>query len=90
MGGVFIILLGVIALAIITINTREVNIVAGSFFSAVLIMLGIIAEISKYEPSALDVYRGRTELKITGEYKDSVFIPTDTTVIFRKEKEWIH
>lgn len=26
----------------------------------------------------------KTELKITGTYKDSIFIPTDSTVIFKR------
>lgn len=26
----------------------------------------------------------KTELKITGTYKDSTFIPTDSTVIFKR------
>lgn len=36
------------------------------------------------EPKAIDVYRNKTELKINGTYKDSIFIPTDSIVIFKK------
>lgn len=28
--------------------------------------------------------RRKTKLKITGTYKDSIFIPTDSTVIFKR------
>lgn len=41
--------------------------------------------ISDDKPKAIDVYRGKTELKINGEYKDSVFIPTDSIVIFKNK-----
>lgn len=34
-------------------------------------------------PNAIDVYRGKTELKITGTYKDSTFISEDSIVIFK-------
>lgn len=44
------------------------------------IILNIIT--SKY-PTALDVYRGNTTLRVTVENN----IPVDTTVIFRYEKE---
>lgn len=46
-------------------------------------MIGLIVSTTK-NPSAIDVYRGKTELKITGIYKDSIFIPTDSTVIFKR------
>lgn len=36
-------------------------------------------------PTALEVYEGKTELKIEGTWKDGVFTPTDSTVIYKKE-----
>ena len=46
--------------------------------------IGLINQInSSKEPSALDVYRGRTELKISGEYEDSTFVPKDSIVVFK-------
>lgn len=35
-------------------------------------------------PTALEVYEGKTELKIEGTWKDGVFTPTDSTVIYKK------
>lgn len=46
-------------------------------------IVGLVVSIIEI-PSAMDVYRGKTELKITGTYKDSIFIPTDSTVIFKR------
>lgn len=51
-------------------------IICGIIFTIVL-----IDYISKYEPTALDVYQGKTTLEIT--YRDS--IPTDTIVVFKDE-----
>ena len=59
----------------------------GVFMGAIIIMLMIIeiclVEIitEKPTPSALDVYRGNTELEITSVNG----IPTDTVVVFKKE-----
>lgn len=41
--------------------------------------------ISNDKPKAMNVYRGKTELKINGEYKDSIFIPTDNIVVFKNK-----
>lgn len=46
---------------------------------AVIGLLFIIAHIS-YTPTALDVYRGKTELRITYDGK----IPVDSVVIYKK------
>ena len=60
---------------------------AGVFIGAIIIMLMIIeiclVEIitEKPTPSAIDVYRGNTELEITSING----IPTDTVVVFKKE-----
>lgn len=51
-------------------------IICGIIFTIVF-----IDYISKYEPTALDVYRGKTTLEIT--YRDSV--PVDTIVVYKKE-----
>ncbi len=57
-------------------------------FIGVVIMTLVIIEIclisiilEKQKPSALDVYRGNTELEITSVNG----IPTDTVVVFKKE-----
>ena len=51
------------------------------FICNVLLIIIIITYISKDEPTALDVYEGKTTLEIT--YIDT--IPVDTTVVFKKE-----
>ena len=42
----------------------------------------ILADIVDTSPTALDVYKGNTELRITYEGK----VPVDTIVIYKKEK----
>lgn len=51
-------------------------IICGIIFTIVL-----IDYISKYKPTALDVYQGKTTLEIT--YRDS--IPVDSTVVYKEE-----
>lgn len=51
------------------------------FICNVLLMIIIITYISKDEPTAKDVYQGKTTLEIT--YRDS--IPIDTIVVYKKE-----
>ena len=57
--------------------------IAGGGSFCVLILVGIIAGVCcntpKKEPTALDVYRGKTTLEIT--YRDSVAI--DSTVVYK-------
>lgn len=53
-----------------------------TFIAVLLIGVGAIIlheGIQSFEPSAIDVYRGKTTLEIT--YKDS--IPVDTVVVFK-------
>ena len=47
-----------------------------------LVTLAIMMSIIGSKPSAIDVYRGDTELEIT--YRDT--IPVDTTVVFKNRK----
>lgn len=56
-----------------------------SVFSVILtgaVIMGIF-NICK-GPEAIDVYNGKTELKISGIYRDSLFIPSDTIVVFKE------
>ena len=48
---------------------------------SIIFTIVLIDYISKYEPTALDVYQGKTTLEIT--YRDS--IPIDTIVVFKEE-----
>ena len=88
---VFAIIIGVLILASIILCTYisercDGSFVAGVFIGAITIMLMIIEicliEIitEKPTPSALDVYRGNTELKII--YINGT--PVDTVVVFKK------
>ena len=86
------IIVGVLIFALIILCTYisercDGSFVAGVFIGAITIMLMII-EIclvvtikEKPTPSALDVYRGNTELEITSVNGT----PIDTVVVFKKE-----
>lgn len=83
---IFVIIIGVLILAFPIITSGDKDSVLVGMFGGMIILLGIvgIADYFNPTPSAIDVYRGETELKITGTYKDSIFIPTDSTVIFKR------
>lgn len=80
----FFIIIGVVALVILIISSDNTGVIIGTFCATITFMLGLISLDYERNPSAIDVYRGKTELKITGTYKDSIFIPTDSTVIFKR------
>ena len=86
------IIVGVLILALMIVGEYIRDRCSGGFedgaFMGVIIMLLIIIEvyllsniIGKPTPSALDVYRGNTELEITSVNGT----PTDTVVVFKKE-----
>lgn len=65
-------------------TSKDDDAVVGSLFGCVLFALGFIMILSLCEvvnnpPGAIDVYRGKTTLKIT--WRDS--IPVDTVVIWK-------
>nr|CDL66463.1 unnamed protein product [uncultured bacterium] len=86
------IIVGIIIFALITLvyhidEKTGGNFVAGVFIG-VIIMVLIVIEIclvsmiiEKPTPSALDVYRGNTELEITSVNG----VPIDTVVVFKKD-----
>ena len=87
---IFAIIIGVLILASIILCTYisercDESFVAGVFIGAVIMILMVIeiclVEIIKEKPtpSALDVYRGHTELEITSVNG----VPTDTVVVFK-------
>lgn len=78
------IVIGVLGIIITSLVSERVDIVLLSFVFTMAFVAGLIAFGSKDSLKAIDVYRDKTELKITGEYKDSMFIPTDITVVFKK------
>lgn len=51
----------------------------------VSILFGLFFNSISSEPQAIDVYRGKTELKIEGYYQDSVFITTDSIVVYKNK-----
>ena len=55
---------------------------ATTTIGAMLLLSCILSIIDKTNPKAIDVYRGKTTLKIT--YKGGV--PTDTVVVFKERK----
>lgn len=62
------------------------NNILPSLISGVVFGILIGLFISPYRtdiPQAIDVYRGRTELEITGVYRDSVFVVKDSVVVFK-------
>ena len=89
---IFAIIIGVLILASIILCTYisdrcDESFDAGVFIGAIIIMLMIIeiclVEIitEKPTPSALDVYRGNTELEITSVNG----VPTDSVVVFKEK-----
>ena len=89
---IFAIIIGVLILASIILCTYisercDGSFVAGVFIGAITIMLMIIEMClvaiitGKPKPSALDVYRGHTELEITSVNG----VPTDTVVVFKEK-----
>lgn len=80
--GIVLIIAGIIAIIIAHIIENKDRIFIGCL-SGIFLEAGILLLCIEDRPRAIDVYRGRTELKITGEYKDSIFIPTDTIVVFK-------
>ena len=80
--GIIMIILAVLALSISA--SEEPYFSTVSFISGCAVIFGIFVVIdtsSPEEPSAIDVYRGKTTLEIT--YRDS--IPVDTVVVFKDE-----
>lgn len=58
----------------------------GIYFGTLLVCVGsslITASLYETNPSAMDVYQGKTTLEIT--YKDGV--PVDSAVVFKNEEE---
>lgn len=78
---IIIILIGVIILLLMEYKESSSGTATCGFISGCISCLGVIILcLSYFEiPSALDVYRGRTTLKITYENK----VPVDTVVVFK-------
>lgn len=77
----------IIVFIVIGICTTIINEDRNIIWASVLLVIAFIGEVFiiydiNNTPTALDVYEGNTELKITYEGK----IPVDTIVIYKKEK----
>ena len=81
---IVLIIIGASILVALIVASDNTIAIAVTFFSTIVLVIGLVALDYERNPSAIDVYRGKTELKITGIYKDSIFIPTDSTVIFKR------
>ena len=88
---IFAIIVGVLILALITLETHLSERYGGNFDTGVIIgiiiAILVVIEICLFSmivekpiPSALDVYRGNTELEITSVNG----LPIDTVVVFKK------
>lgn len=80
---VYIFLICFIGICLTTAMTTEngvrfISILVCMFF-AVILALVTKSDLSKTDPKAIDVYRGKTTLEIT--YRDS--IPIDSIVVFK-------
>ena len=76
----------IIVFIVIGICTTIINEDRNIIWASVLLVIAFIGEIFiiydiNNTPTALDVYRGNTELKITYEGK----VPVDTVVIYKKK-----
>jgi hypothetical protein len=75
--GVILFVIG--ASIIFVITDCDLGVVAGTF----LVAIGTIIFINEGHPTAMDVYQGKTTLKVT--YKDNV--PVDSVVVFKDNEK---
>ena len=71
-----------------SVKKRNKSLVLTIIFYTISIQLfssAIQISLDKQKPSALDVYRGKTELKINKTYEnDSIVVECDSMVVFKK------
>lgn len=92
MVGYMILIAVIIGLAITSIiilldeNSKEARRMGAGFgFFIVGIMVSFLSEIISPKPSAIDVYRGKTSLKITETVQDSIVIKRDSIVVWKEK-----
>lgn len=78
--GVLMLITSVITLCTMAINDKYTIIIAIILLTIVVIESSFIITYINYVPTALDVYKGKTELRITYDGK----IPVDSVVIYKK------
>lgn len=82
----FIVLLALALCNAIYIIDSKNNRNSSNVTMSILIVVFIILAFATYcnKPKAIDVYRGKTELKITGKLKNGMVVPYDTLVVYKK------
>ena len=63
-------------------NSFTIGVISG-FVSALLITIPVAIMFDKTTPSAIDVYRNKTELKVKYVIENNDTIQSDTTVVFK-------
>ncbi len=63
-------------------NSFTIGVISG-FVSALLITIPVAIMVDKTTPSAIDVYRNNTELKIQHVIENNDTIQSDTTIVFK-------
>lgn len=63
-------------------NGFTIGVISG-FVSALLITIPVAIMVDKTTPSAIDVYRNNTELKIQHVIENNDTIQSDTTIVFK-------
>ena len=63
-------------------NSFTIGVISG-LLSAVIIAIPVAIMIDKKTPSAIDVYRNNTELKIQHVIENNDTIQSDTTIVFK-------
>lgn len=82
--GLIIAVCGIILIVGAKKDKWEILGIMAILFGGMLMGLSTSENIKSKSPTALDVYRGKTELEITEVKKDTVIINRDTTVVFKK------
>lgn len=84
---VFIVLLLILATVLTYLNSckDEIPPPSSALLSSAILLIGIAVGIitPKEEPSAIDVYRGKTQLQITETTNSGKVIQRDSTVVYK-------
>lgn len=81
--GIILLIIGVTIIA--TENDLDLVGILALFIGGVLIGVFLEKSIERNNPSAIDVYRNKTELQITEIRRDSLVIERDTLVVFKEQ-----
>ena len=80
----FVVSVFIIMVIAVCAFSKEPWINLGVIFIMLLLFACIKIHNVETYPQPINVYRNKTDLKIKGYYKDSVFIPTDSIVVFKQ------